>query len=65
MYGNAMNNTDSILSMTKHGAYVWPSYAIAAVLLIGLVLLSVRALRKTRAELQRIEAAMPKESDET
>lgn len=65
MYGNAMNNSDSILSMTKHAAYVWPSYAIAAVLLVGLVLLSVRALRKTRTELQRIEAAMPKESDET
>jgi heme exporter protein D len=65
MSGDAMNNTDSILSMTKHAAYVWPSYAIAAVLLVGLVLLSVRALRKTRAELQRIEAAMPRDSDET
>jgi len=60
-----MNNTDSILSMTKHGAYVWPSYVLAAVLLIGLVALSLRALRKTREELQRVEAAMPKESDET
>ncbi len=60
-----MNNTDSILSMTKHGAYVWPSYIIAAVLLIGLVVLSLRALRKTRDELHNIEAAMQKESDET
>lgn len=60
-----MENTDSILSMTKHGVYVWPSYAIAAVLLVGLVVFSLRALRKTRTELQRLEDAMPRESNET
>ncbi|MGJ3259642.1 MAG: heme exporter protein CcmD [Rhodospirillales bacterium] len=60
-----MNNADSILSMTKHASYVWPSYAIAAVVLVGLVVLSLAALKRTRAELDRIEAQMPRESDET
>jgi len=60
-----MNDTDTILSMTKHAGYVWPSYAICAVLLVGLVVISVRALRKTRAELDRVEAAMPRETNET
>lgn len=59
-----MNDTDTILSMTKHAAYVWPSYAIAAVVLIGLVVLSLKALTRTRAELERIEAEMPKETNE-
>jgi heme exporter protein CcmD len=51
--------------MTKHAGYVWPSYAIAAVVLVGLVVLSLAALKRTRAELDRIEAQMPRESDET
>jgi heme exporter protein CcmD len=59
-----VNNTDSILAMTKHGAYVWPSYIIAAVLLFGLVVISLRALARTRAELQRAEDALPEASDE-
>ncbi len=59
-----MNNADSILSMTKHAGYVWPSYAIAAVVLVGLVVLSLSALKRTRTELERVEAQMPREADE-
>jgi len=51
--------------MTKHGAYVWPSYIIAAVLLAGLVAFSLRALRKTATELEKIEATMADKNDET
>lgn len=60
-----MGNSDSILSMTKHAGYVWPSYAIAAVLLAGLVIFSIRALKRTRAELERIEDTMPRNRNET
>lgn len=59
-----MNNTETILSMTKHAGYVWPSYGIAALVLVGLVVLSLRALKRTRAELERIEAQMPRDKDE-
>ncbi|MBO6521717.1 MAG: heme exporter protein CcmD [Rhodospirillales bacterium] len=50
--------------MTKHAGYVWPSYGIAALVLVGLVVLSLRALKRTRAELERIEAQMPRDKDE-
>jgi len=51
-----VSNTDSILSMTEHAAYVWPSYGIVAVVLIGLVVVTVRALKNTRAALDRAES---------
>ena len=59
-----MSNTDSILSMTQHGAYVWPSYGIVALVLIGLVLVSLRALKSTRAALDCAEATRERKSDE-
>ncbi|MBO6949102.1 MAG: heme exporter protein CcmD [Rhodospirillales bacterium] len=52
------------MSMTEHAGYVWPSYGIAALVLIGLVVLSLRAFRKSRDELERLEAQMPGKSDE-
>ncbi len=50
-----MSNTDSILSMTEHGAFVWPSYAIVALVMIGLVITSIRALKQTERDLERAE----------
>lgn len=51
-----MDNPNSILSMTEHGAYVWPCYVIAALILIGLVALSVRGLQRAQNDLARVEA---------
>lgn len=59
-----MSDTNSILSMTEHGAYVWPSYGIAALILIGLVVVSLRAYRRTLAALSDAEAAVGKARDE-
>lgn len=59
-----MADTNSILSMTEHGAYVWPSYGLAAFVLVGLVVLSMRALRGSRAELERIEQDTGRQRDE-
>jgi heme exporter protein CcmD len=50
-----VTDTYSILSMTEHAGYVWPCYALAAVLLIGLVVSSLNGLRKTRIELEQAE----------
>ena len=50
--------------MTEHGAYVWPTYGLAAVVLIGLVVLSLRALGRSRAELERIELETGRQRDE-
>ena len=41
--------------MTRHVAFVWPSYAVTAVLLIGLVVTSLRALKRTASDLERAE----------
>ena len=59
-----MNDTNSILSMTEHGAYVWPTYGLAAVVLIGLVVLSLHALARSRAELENIELETARQRDE-
>jgi heme exporter protein CcmD len=60
-----VSNTDSILSMTEHGAYVWPSYGIVTLVLVGLVVFSLRVLKNTRAELDRAEALRERDQDET
>lgn len=59
-----MTDTNSILSMTEHGAYIWPSYGLAAFVLVGLVVLSMRALRVSRAELERTEKNTGRQRDE-
>ncbi len=59
-----MASSDSILSMTQHGAFVWPSYAIAAVVLAGLVALSLRALRRTEVDLAEAERTARDRRDE-
>ncbi|MBV8392218.1 MAG: heme exporter protein CcmD [Alphaproteobacteria bacterium] len=38
--------------MGEHGVYIWSAYGAAAVLLGGLVLLSVAARRRARREVQ-------------
>jgi heme exporter protein D len=60
-----VSNTDSILSMTEHAVYVWPCYGAAAIILVGLVVVSLLALNKTRAELAKAELATGRGADET
>ena len=46
--------TDAIQNFFAMGGYapfVWPAYALAAVVLIGLLVTSLRQLRKAEAEL--------------
>jgi heme exporter protein D len=42
-------------AMGGYAAYVWPSYAVAAVLLAGVWIASVRSLRAREAELEKAE----------
>jgi heme exporter protein D len=46
--------------MGGYGGYVWPAYAIAAAVLIGLVWQSIRALRANERALAEAEAASPR-----
>ena len=45
--------------MGGYAAYVWPAYALAALVLIGLTVSSLRSLRAGQRELKRLEAEMP------
>ena len=60
-----MSNTDSILSITEHAVYVLPCYGAAAIILVGLVVVSLLALNKTRAEFAKAELATGRGADET
>jgi heme exporter protein D len=46
--------TDTIqtfLTMGGYAGFVWPAYALAAIVLVGLLAISLRQLRKAEAEL--------------
>ena len=45
------------LAMGGHGAFIWPAYLIATVVLLGLLILSVRNMRDQECVLQQLRAA--------
>lgn len=46
-------------SMGGYAAYVWPSYGLAALILVGLVVASIRGLRAREATLKALEGSRP------
>lgn len=44
------------LAMGGYAAYVWPAFAATAVVLIGLLVVSVRAVHAREADLTRLRA---------
>ena len=48
------------LAMGKYGIYVWPAYALAAVVLAGLAWWSLRTLRARERENDALEAERQK-----
>lgn len=49
------------LAMGGYAAFVWPAYALAATVLIGLLVVSLRQLRKAEAELAALGVSRPRE----
>ncbi|MCR9070569.1 MAG: heme exporter protein CcmD [Alphaproteobacteria bacterium] len=43
-------------SMGGYAVYVWPSYAVAAIILIGLLISSWSGARRQEAEVERLRA---------
>ncbi len=41
--------------MGGYAAYVWPAYAVAAVVLVGLLAVSVAGLRRRQTELAKLD----------
>jgi heme exporter protein D len=55
--------TDSVqtfLAMGGYAGFVWPAYGLAAAILVGLLLVSLRQLRKAEADLEALGATRPK-----
>jgi heme exporter protein D len=48
-------NASSWLAMGGYGFYIWTSYGVAIVLLLGLLVASLRGLRRIEAEVEAAE----------
>ncbi|MEO5373758.1 MAG: heme exporter protein CcmD [Alphaproteobacteria bacterium] len=53
-----MDALGDFFGMGGYAGFIWPSYAVTAVVLGGLVVASVRSLRAREAELQSLQAAV-------
>ena len=56
--------TDAIqtyLAMGGYAKFVWPAYALAAIVLVGLLATSLRQLRRAEAELAALGLSRPRE----
>lgn len=53
-----MDDPNSILSMSRHAGFVWPTYAISLVVLGGLAITTLRSLKRARTDLDAAEAAL-------
>lgn len=49
----------SFFEMGGYAGYVWPSFAITALVMIGLLVVSLRELRRRERTLAALEAARP------
>ena len=50
---------NDFLAMGGYGGYVWPAFIVTAVVLIGLLAVSLQRLRAKERELARLQAALP------
>jgi heme exporter protein D len=59
-FGSEDRMTDTIqtyLAMGGYAGFVWPAYGLAAIVLAGLLVVSLRQLRKAEAELAALGLA--------
>ncbi|MBL8658343.1 MAG: heme exporter protein CcmD [Rhodospirillales bacterium] len=54
----------AFLAMGGYAAYVWPAFAVTAVVLIGLLVASVRSVRCREADLARLRAELREKSED-
>ena len=47
----------TVLAMGGYAGFVWPAYALATIVLVGLLAFSLRALRRAEAELAALGLA--------
>lgn len=54
-----MTSLSSFLDMGGYGAFVWPSFGLSALLLVGIFVISVRSLKANRVALAALNAESP------
>ena len=47
---------ESFLDMGGYGVFVWPSFAVSAAVLVGLLVLSLRARKAAKADFDGLDA---------
>jgi len=52
-----MESLGSFFNMGGYASFVWPSFVVSAVLLVGLLVLSLRRLKAEEAALSALETA--------
>jgi heme exporter protein D len=55
-----MQDISSFLEMGGYGAFVWPAYALSALVMVGFAVASWRELRARERVLRQLEATAPK-----
>jgi heme exporter protein D len=55
-----MSTLSDYLHMGGYAFYVWGAYGLAAIILVGLLLASLRGLRIREAEITRLQAVRPR-----
>lgn len=55
-----MSPLEAFFHMGGYWPYIWPAYGVAAVLLIGLLVWTLIALKRSRLELEALEALAPR-----
>ena len=53
----------TFLEMGGYAVYVWPAFAVAALVMIGLLVTTLRTLRAREAALKQLEAAERRADD--
>jgi heme exporter protein D len=53
----AMDRFATFFAMGGYAVYVWPAFAVAALVMAGLVITTLRTLRRRERELAEIETA--------
>ncbi len=49
----------SFFDMGGYGGYVWPSYVVAAIVMIGLLVASLRGMRASEKQLKVLQESRP------
>ncbi len=60
-----MQSMSDFFSMGGYGEFVWSAYGAAALILVGLLVVSWKELRARQAEVTALEAASPRRRHQT